>query len=93
MAMHRPDTEAVDLATLRTTLKRLNAKIEAGDQAPQIPAEEESPQDFREAQQLLERFLQRTQEMPLWTSSRRCRRSSRNCVVTSQISWRSCNAT
>ena len=29
MTIQRPDTEAVDLGALRTTLERLNAKIEA----------------------------------------------------------------
>ena len=64
MTMQRSDTEAVDLGALRTTLERLNAKIESGDEAPQTTADEGLPQALREAQQLIKRFLQRTQEIP-----------------------------
>jgi hopanoid biosynthesis associated RND transporter like protein HpnN len=65
MTIQRPDPETIDLAALRTTLQHLNAKIEEGDEAPQTSAEEGLRQDRREAQQLIERFLQHTQERPL----------------------------
>jgi uncharacterized protein len=58
------EPQAVDIAALRATLERLNAKLEADDMAAQTSAEEASRQDLREAQQLIERFLHRTQQMP-----------------------------
>jgi uncharacterized protein len=64
MTMQRPDSEAVDLVALRTALQHLNAKLEAGDEAPQTSAEEGLRQDLHKAQRLVTRFLQRTQQMP-----------------------------
>jgi uncharacterized protein len=64
MTIQPPETEAVDLDALRTTLQRLNAKMEDGDKAPQTPAEEALRQDLREAQRLIAQFLHRTQQMP-----------------------------
>jgi uncharacterized protein len=64
MTMQRPDNEAIDLAALRSTLERLDAKMAPGDEAPQTPPEEGLRQDLRETQQLIARFLQRTREMP-----------------------------
>jgi uncharacterized protein len=64
MTMQRPDTEAIDLAALRSTLERLDAKMAPGDEAPQTPPEEGLHQDLRETQQLIARFLQRTRAMP-----------------------------
>jgi hypothetical protein len=58
------NTETVDLAALRTTLGRLNAKIMVRDEAPQTAGEEKLADDFREVQGLLDRFLQRTQTLP-----------------------------
>jgi uncharacterized protein len=65
MTLRRPDTEAIDLAALRLTLQHLNAKLEGRDEAPQTPAEEVLHQQLRESRQLIERVLQRTQEMPV----------------------------
>jgi uncharacterized protein len=64
MTIQPPETEAVDLDALRTTLQRLNAKMEDDDKAPQTPAEEALRQDLREAQRLIAQFLHRTQQMP-----------------------------
>ena len=64
MTMPRHDPDAVDLAALRTILERLNAKFEAGNEAPQTSAEGVLRLDLREVQQLIEQFLQRTQEIP-----------------------------
>jgi hopanoid biosynthesis associated RND transporter like protein HpnN len=58
-----PDPEAVDLAALRTTLDRLNAKIEVGDDTPAAAAGGGAPQELREVQRLIAQFLRRTQEM------------------------------
>ena len=58
------NSETVDLAALRTTLGRLNAKLMVRDEAPQTAVKEELPDNFREVQGLIERFLQRTQTMP-----------------------------
>jgi uncharacterized protein len=64
MTIQHPDPEAVDLAALRATLQRLNAKLEEGDEAAQTSAEEAFRQDLREAQRLIEQFLHRLQQLP-----------------------------
>jgi uncharacterized protein len=64
MTMQRPDSEAVDLGALHTTLQHLNAKLETADEAPQTIGEEGLRQDLHEAQRLVTRFLQRTQQVP-----------------------------
>jgi uncharacterized protein len=64
MTIQRPETEAVDLAALRATLQRLNAKLEEGDQPAQTSAEEALRQELYEGQRLIEHFLHRTQSMP-----------------------------
>jgi hypothetical protein len=63
MTLQRPDTEAVDLAALSITLQHLSAKLEEGDEVPHSSAEEGLRQELRETRQLIERFLQRTQEL------------------------------
>ncbi|HSF30381.1 MAG TPA: MMPL family transporter [Candidatus Tectomicrobia bacterium] len=63
-SLQAPETEAVDIAALRATLQRLNAKLEADDTVAQTAAEEVSRQDLRELQQLIELFLHRTWQMP-----------------------------
>jgi uncharacterized protein len=63
MTLQPPVTEVVDLAALRTTLERLSAKLEEGDDAPQASIEEALRQDLHETQRLIAQFLQRTQEM------------------------------
>jgi uncharacterized protein len=62
--LQRPEPRAVDIAALRATLERLNAKLEAEDAPAQTSAEETSRLDLRGSQQLIERFLHRTQQMP-----------------------------
>ena len=65
MTLQRPSTEVIDVAALRTTLERLGAKLEQGDEAPQTSVEEALRQDLRDTQRLIAEFLQRAQEMPL----------------------------
>jgi predicted RND superfamily exporter protein len=64
MTIQRPDTETVDIAALRTTLQRLNAKIEEGDEAGEASAEEPFRKDLREVQRLIEQFSHRSEQMP-----------------------------
>jgi uncharacterized protein len=64
MTIQPPTTETVGLAALRTILQRLNAKFEEEHTAAQTSTEEAARQDLREVQQLIERFLERTQQMP-----------------------------
>jgi uncharacterized protein len=64
ISLQAPEAETVDIAALRATLQRLNAKLEADDAAAQTATEEASRQELRELQQLIERFLDRTQQMP-----------------------------
>jgi hopanoid biosynthesis associated RND transporter like protein HpnN len=64
MTIQRSATEAVDLAALRTTLQRLNAKLGEDDTTAQTSAEEASRQDLREVQRLIEQFLQRLEQLP-----------------------------
>jgi hopanoid biosynthesis associated RND transporter like protein HpnN len=56
-------SEAVDITALRSTLQRLNAKIEVDDAAP-ASAEAGSRQELREVQELINQFLQRTAQLP-----------------------------
>jgi uncharacterized protein len=62
--LQHPEPQAVDIAALRTTLERLNAKLGVDEAPAQPSAAETSRQDLREVQQLIERFLHRTQQMP-----------------------------
>jgi hopanoid biosynthesis associated RND transporter like protein HpnN len=64
IAIQSAETEAVDIAALRATLQRLNAKLEGRDQGDQAPPEEASQQDLLQAQQLIEQFLRHTQQLP-----------------------------
>jgi uncharacterized protein len=61
--IQRPAPEAIDLAALRATLERLNAKIEVGDDTPPTSPDGTLAQELREVQGLIAQFLRRTQEM------------------------------
>jgi hopanoid biosynthesis associated RND transporter like protein HpnN len=64
MTIQHPAPETVDLAALRTILQRLNAKLEEDQTTAETSTEEPSRRDLREVQQLIERFLERSQQMP-----------------------------
>jgi hopanoid biosynthesis associated RND transporter like protein HpnN len=64
VTIQHPDAESVDIAALRSTLQRLNAKIEEGQGSTQSSEEEALRQDLREAQRLITRFLYATRQLP-----------------------------
>jgi uncharacterized protein len=64
ISLHPPDTEAIDIATLRNTLQRLNAKLAEDDTTAQTSTEGGFRQELREVQELIDQFLQRTAQMP-----------------------------
>jgi hopanoid biosynthesis associated RND transporter like protein HpnN len=65
MTIQDLNSDSVDLAVLQTTLSRLNAKIALPEEGPQAAVEADPPPDLRQVEGLIERFLQRTQALPL----------------------------
>ena len=64
LTIRQPATEAVDSTVLRAILQRLNAKIAEGDESAPGTTDEALRQDMRQAQQLIEQFLGRTEHLP-----------------------------